>query len=98
MGEGNGPLPSYTHHALALLPSSKLHEFLMLTGDKIYSSILQQRSEDKEQAHSHPDVNSLHVGHLQYPPTERSTFLEFFHAYRGVCQPISTACCSSVLS
>lgn len=51
----------------------------MLTGDKIDSSILQQGSEHEEQAHSHPDVDCLHVGHLQHPPTEQSTFLEPFH-------------------
>ena len=51
----------------------------MLTGDKIDSSVLQQGSEHKEEAHSHPDVDCLHIGHLQHPPMEQSTFQESFH-------------------
>ena len=64
---------------MAPLPSSKSHEFLMLTGDKIDSSVFQQGSEHKEQAYRHPDVNCLHIGHLQHPPMEQSTFLGSFH-------------------
>eukprot|EP00069_Balaena_mysticetus_P010174 bmy_20554T0 len=47
--------------------------------DQVDSSVLQQGSEHKEEAHSHPDVDCLHVGHLQHPPMEQSTFQESFH-------------------
>ena len=70
---------------MAPLPSSKSNEFLMLTRDEIDSSVFQQGSEHKEQAHGHPDVDRLHVGHLQHPSVEESTFLEFFHGlFRGL--------------
>lgn len=65
----------------------------MLTRDKIDSSILQQGSEHKEQAHGHPDVDCLHIGHLQHPSMEESTFLKFFH---GLCSGL-TACINCLL-
>lgn len=39
----------------------------------------EEGSEHKEQAHGHPDVDCLHVGHLQHPPMEQSAALESSH-------------------
>ncbi|TEA25590.1 hypothetical protein DBR06_SOUSAS49410004 [Sousa chinensis] len=57
--------------------------------DKIDSSVLQQGSEHEEEAHSHPDINCLHVGHLQHPPMEQSTFQESFHGLSKASHDIS---------
>lgn len=43
---------------------SKPEQFLVLPGHKVDSGVLQQSREDKQQAHSHPYINGLHVGHL----------------------------------
>lgn len=53
-----------THHPLPSLAAAQAHELLVLAGDKVDGCVLQQGGEDKEQAHGHPDVNGLHVGHL----------------------------------
>lgn len=53
-----------THHPLASLAAAQAHELLVLAGHKVDGRVLQQGSEDKEQAHGHPDVNGLHIGHL----------------------------------
>jgi len=52
-----------------LPPKSK--EFLVLPGHKVDSGIFQQGREHEEQANSHPDVNSFHVGHLKGESTGR---------------------------
>lgn len=54
-----------THHPLAPLPPAQAHELLVLAGDEVDGRVFQQGGEDKEQAHSHPDVSGLHVGDLQ---------------------------------
>lgn len=53
-----------THHPLPSLAAAQAHELLVLAGDKVDGCVLQQGGKDEEQAHGHPDVNGLHVGHL----------------------------------
>ena len=38
----------------------------MLPGDKVDGGVLEQSGEYKEQTHRHPDVDGLHIGHLQH--------------------------------
>lgn len=45
-------------------PPPEAQQLLVLAGDKVDGSVLQQRREDEEQAHGHPDVDGLDVGHL----------------------------------
>lgn len=40
-------------------------QLLVLAGDEVDGSVLQQRREDEEQADSHPDVDGFDVGHLE---------------------------------
>lgn len=54
-----------THYSLLPLLLLQPDEFLMLPGHEVHSSVLQQSSKDKEKTHGHPDVNGLHVGHLE---------------------------------
>jgi len=53
-----------THHPLPPLAPAQAHELLMLAGDEVDGCVLQQGSKDEDQAHSHPDVDGLHIGDL----------------------------------
>lgn len=56
-----------THSSLPLLLLQLLphpEELFVLAGNKVNGCVLQQCSKDKKQAHRHPDVYGLHVGHL----------------------------------
>lgn len=56
-----------THSSLPLLLLQLLphpEELFVLAGNKINGRVLQQCSKHKKQAHRHPDVYGLHVGHL----------------------------------
>lgn len=56
-----------THSSIALLLpqfSPQSEELFVLPRDKVNCCVLQQSSKDKQQAHCHPDVNGLHIGHL----------------------------------
>ncbi|GAA6098234.1 uncharacterized, partial [Tachysurus ichikawai] len=46
-------------------PPLEAQQLFVLASDEVDSSIFQQSREDKQQAHSHPDVNGLHIGDLQ---------------------------------
>lgn len=64
-----GPVgASYLHVSS---PPSEAQQLLVLAGDEVNGGVLQQGREDEEQTHGHPDVDGLHVGHLQ---TRRDTF------------------------
>lgn len=62
--DGQTSMMGRTHHSLPPLAPAQAHELLVLARDKVDSCVLQQGSEDKEQANGHPDVNSLHIGDL----------------------------------
>lgn len=45
-------------------PPPEAQQLLVLAGDEVDGSVLQQRREDEEQADGHPDVDGFDVGHL----------------------------------
>lgn len=52
------------HLRLALVRSPEAEEFFVLPGDEVDGGILQQRGEDKEETHRHPDVDGLDIRDL----------------------------------
>lgn len=66
-------LGAVTHSSLTLLfPQSppESEELFVLPRDEVHSGVLQQCGEDEQQAHRHPDIYRLHVGHLQDTNTQ----------------------------
>lgn len=55
----------YTYYSLPPLLLPQPDELLVLPGDKINCCVLQQSSEDEQQAHGHPDVDGLHIRYLR---------------------------------
>ena len=45
-------------------PPLEAEQLLVLSGDEVDGGVLEQGREHEQQAHGHPDVNSLHIGHL----------------------------------
>lgn len=45
-------------------PPSEAQQLLVLAGDEVDGGVFQQGGEHEEQTHGHPDVDGLHVGHL----------------------------------
>lgn len=46
-------------------PPSEAQQLLVLAGDEVDGGVLQQGGEHEQQTHGHPDIDGLHVGHLQ---------------------------------
>ena len=58
---------------LSLLPPPpEPQQLLVLPGDEVDGGILQQSGKDKQETHGHPDIYSLHIGHLK---THTHTFI-----------------------
>lgn len=54
-----------THYPLLPLLFPQPDELFVLPGDKVNGRILQQGGKHKQETHSHPDIDGLHVGHLE---------------------------------
>lgn len=54
-----------THYPLLPLLFSQPDELFVLPGDKVNGGILQQGSKHKQETHCHPNIDGLHVGHLE---------------------------------
>lgn len=54
-----------THYPLLPLLFPHPDELFVLPGDKVNGCVLQQGSKHKQKTHCHPNINGLHVGHLE---------------------------------
>lgn len=54
-----------THYPLLPLLFPQPDELFVLPGDKVNGCVLQQGSKHKEETHCHPNIDGLHVGHLE---------------------------------
>lgn len=54
-----------THYPLLPLLFPQPHELFVLPGDKVNGRVLQQGGKHKQETHGHPDIDGLHVGHLE---------------------------------
>lgn len=54
-----------THYPLLPLLFPQPDEVFVLPGDKVNGRILQQGGKHKQETHGHPDIDGLHVGHLE---------------------------------
>lgn len=61
--------PSLGHAPKAYLVMSPLppkpQQLLVLPGHEVHGRVFQQSREHEQQANGHPNVNSLHIGHLE---------------------------------
>lgn len=54
-----------THYPLLPLLFPQPDELFVLPGDKVNGRVLQQGGKHKQETHGHPDIDGLHVGHLE---------------------------------
>ena len=58
-------------------PPSEAKQLFVLASDEVDGGVLQQGREHEEQTHGHPDVDGLHVRHLQAGGKQRNREVEF---------------------
>ena len=54
-----------THYPLLPLLFSQSDELFVLPGNKVNGCVLQQGSKHEQETHCHPNIDGLHVGHLE---------------------------------
>lgn len=69
VGAGLGAVTHGSLTPLFLQSPPESEELFVLPRDEVHSSVLQQRGEDEQQTHRHPDIYRLHIGHLQHTHT-----------------------------